>query len=458
MGEFIYRGRKIRSASIFGLGRSGVGVLKFLLKKHPQISITLRDDKPTLNEGIPLRDDFKIYLGGMSEHRLNEDIIFLTPTIRRDRFLPTLYPRITSDAELYFELSRNRIFSISGSDGKSTTATLASLLLSGGGTRVSAIGNIGVPFLPHLRRGIAPPAVAELSSFQLLSFIPHSKRAVITNISENHLDFHKDMTEYISAKENLLIGADEPVFNYDDELSRALMSRYSPYAVYSASHSLESLHSAVSADVYFTIKDGFILRNGVRIFDTGRLKVKNIHRVINMMSAMALCDGYYTREWCESVGGEFSGLSHRCECVGTFSGVSYINSSIDTTPTRTRATLLSLPYSVHLILGGRDKGLSFEPLVEPILKRCKSVTIYGECAEALYEYLSKSIAIKDCGIPLKRLPDFTSAVFSAISRAEAGDTVILSPSMASYDAFSSFEERGERFKEIIRNHYYKRTM
>ncbi len=458
VSEFIYRGRQIRSVSIFGLGRSGIGVLKYILKRHPHIKITLRDDKDIKEGDLGIKCDYKLYSGKNSENELNEDLIFLSPTIRRDRFPTYLLPRLTSDAELYFELTKNEVFGVTGSDGKSTTATLSSLLLSGENGRVRAIGNIGVPFLPQLKRGVSLPSVAELSSFQLLSFIPHTKRAVITNISENHLDFHKDMAEYIRAKENILIGCREPVFNYDDIISRSLLGRFSAYAVYSRELDYNTLKDRVNAEVYYTLNGGIILRNDVKIFDTGCLKTRNLHTVLNMLSAMALCDGYYTPEWCLSVGCEFSGLSHRCECVGVFSGITYINSSIDTTPTRTFSTLMSLNTRVTLILGGRDKGLSYAPLLKGIINRCSSVILTGESADMMQEYFFNSEEVKGSNIPIIKIPDFDSAVIYAIKISKENDTVLLSPATASYDSFSSFEERGERFKEIIRNHYYKRTI
>lgn len=456
MSELIFRGRRIRSISIFGLGRSGVGVLKYILKRHPHIKITLRDDKTELPDKLDIRCEYKLFLGDRSTSSMNEDLIFLSPTIRRDRFSPFLQPRLTSDAEFYFEVARNPIFSVTGSDGKSTTATLSALLLSDEKRRVCAIGNIGVPFLPKLRRNISTPSVAELSSFQLLSFIPHSKRALITNISENHLDFHKTMDEYIGAKENILIGCDEPVFNYDDRVSRTLLAKYPPYAVYSGRVKYEELQKNIKCDVYFTLEDGIIRRNGVKIFDTSCFKMKNLHTSLNMLSAMTLCDGYYTPEWCGAVGSEFSGLPHRCECVGTFSGITYINSSIDTTPTRTRATLMSLNERVTLILGGHDKGLSYEPLIDALLLRCNFVILTGESSEMMMEYFGANEKIATSQIPIIRIEDFNLAVLYAIKNSSINSTVILSPATASYDQFSSFEERGERFKEIIRNHYYKR--
>ena len=139
----------------------------------------------------------------------------------------------------------------------------------------------------------------------------------------------------------------------------------------------------------------------------------------------------------------FGGLAHRCEACGSVKGISFINSSIDTTPSRTRATLEALARPVHLILGGRGKGLSPEPMTETIKKYAKSVAVYGEVREEFFSYL------KEVGIYAITHEKFDDAVFTAYSKARPGEVVLLSPAATAYGEFLNFEERGDRFRHLV---------
>ncbi len=446
MREFIYRGRRIKRVGFFGIGRSTLGVKEYLDGAYDGLEYTLRSDRE-VTEGE--RCGFgRVLCGEAAYGEPYEDVVFVSPAVRRDRdgFLKMegCGVILSSDAELFSELARMPIFAVSGSDGKSTTVTLGSKFLD-----APAIGNIGVAMSPLLLRGDVRYAVAELSSFQLNWQTPRTRRAVITNISPNHLDWHRSYGEYISAKENLLLNAEERVFNLDCEVSRKLIERYSAYAVYSTEKSAKEMQKAVKAEVYVGLNGEYIEANGVKILHTGAMQVKSRHNIANAVCAVALTYGYADRERILRVLGEFRGLRHRCESVGCYGGVSYINSSIDSTPKRTATTLTSLPGRCVVILGGRNKGLDYREMVGAIRQRVRVAIATGESGEAIRRVLS------DEGIECVYEPDFRTAVELAARVAIPGESVILSPASTSFDSFKSFEERGEYFEKIIRKLHNK---
>ena len=173
-----------------------------------------------------------------------------------------------------------------------------------------------------------------------------------------------------------------------------------------------------------------------------KIKRREGHNIKNLLTAAAIADGYTTRERIVKVASEFCGLEHRCEEIGIKDDVRYINSSIDTTPNRTFETLRSFDTNVIIILGGKSKGCDYSILREPLNKHAKLAILTGDCRNELSASLKG--ACDTCIID-----DFEEAVIYATVVAEPGDTVLLSPAATSYDAFENFENRGNKFKEII---------
>ena len=285
--------------------------------------------------------------------------------------------------------------------------------------------------------------VTELSSFMLMSHTAQIKRSAITNIKENHLDFHKSMKEYSEAKLSLLRLSEEIIINADDRrLSKYAGRSRRVFGVFSTELSPPELLKCHKAQIYMTLEDGFICRNGERIIDTARLARRERHNVANMMCAILLSDGYGSASCREAVLSSFGGLPHRCETVGQGGGVTYINSSIDTTPDRTAATLSGLSGNVILLLGGRGKGLSLCGLDSALRGKVKSVITFGEDGERIASELQQKVRVRYLG-------SFENATVAACRESSFGDTVLLSPASTSYDEFSSFEQRGNKFKEIV---------
>ena len=439
MRDFIYRGRKIKRIGLFGLGRSSLGVKEYLEREFPGLEYVLRCDREVSSEGFDC-----VRCGSDAYGEPYEDVVFLSPAVRRDREGFARMARagvlLSSDAELFLEKTEIPMFAVSGSDGKSTTVTLAARMLD-----TVAVGNIGVAMSPLLSDGGVKCAVAELSSFQLLWQTPRVHRAVITNISPNHLDWHKSYDEYIGAKENLLFNAEERVFNLECEVSRGLLRAHKPWAVYSSKMSPKELISAAKAEVYVGLRGDYIEANGAKILHTGAIQLKTEHNLNNILCAIALTHGHTDEGRIERVARGFQGLSHRCECVGIYGGVKYVNSSIDSTPKRCATTLNSLEGRWVVILGGRSKGLDYGELIEPMRARARFAVATGECGKEIADVLRAG------GIECVYESDFDTAVRTAKREARVGEGVILSPASTSFDRFSSFEERGNYFKDLIRN-------
>lgn len=465
-----------KRVGFFGLGASNLSLIS-MLPRH--IRVTLRTDGNILPEQIPEGVSVEaIFEGEKALADLNEDILFLSPSVRRDR--PELISAaeagvvLSSDHELFFEYANAPVLAVSGSSGKSTTAYLTSALINGSTARVignpereparnAAVGkekdladkdasslnravlcgNVGKPMLESISQSAAV-YVTELSSFMLMSHKATVRRSAITNISPNHLDFHKSMKEYSESKLSLLRLSEEIIINADDEL----LSKYAGrsrrvFGVYSARLSLPELLKKHKAKIYMTLEDGYICRNGAKIIDTGRLIRREPHNIANMMCALLLCDGYSDCKLWESVLSQFRGLPHRCEKILEEDGVIYVNSSIDTTPERTATTLRAFSENVILLLGGRGKGLSYEPVFSAMRGRVKKVITFGEEGKGLAADLPSEFCPR-------YLESFDCAVREACEIATCGDTVLLSPAATSYDGFSSFEERGKRFEELVR--------
>lgn len=443
--ELIYRGKRISSVGFFGLGKSTLALFNYLKKRYTGLSFTLRSDKPCKKiDGASLR------CGRAAREDIFEDILFLSPSVRREPFYKAGSTLLSSEVEFFFENKKIPVFTVTGSDGKSTTATLASLILSRKGCfPVSA--NIGIPAVSLLEDETAHGTVAELSSFQLEYFSPPSERALITNISENHLDWHGSMEEYAFAKENALRFAKKRIFNLDCPYNLELLKKYHAFAVYSRTLAFKAMKQSFSAEHYFSLENGFFSESGEPFFSKKELLLSGEHNISNFLAASALCWNLADVEDIKATARSFSGLSHRAALVGSYGDISFYDSSIDSTPTRTIATLKAMKGATVLILGGRGKALSYSPLF-PLPKCVKAIVLTGENRFEIEEAMKLAY-------PTRNLPkhlikeDFYEAVTAAISLANKGDAVLLSPASTSFDSFTDYKERGNAFSDIIKKYY-----
>ena len=352
---------------------------------------------------------------------------------------------LTSEMEAFFEVCPSRIAAVTGSDGKTTTATVISEILKADGKKVWLGGNIGTPLLDKADlMGPEDVAVVELSSFQLMTMTRSPDMALITNISPNHLDKHRSMEEYVDAKRNIFKNPPKPritVLNADNELTRSFGK------------------DAGEGVRYFSrlnvVENGAYCENGViyaslgckaeRLMDARDILIPGEHNVENYLGAFALLYGQVKNESLSAVATSFRGVEHRIELVRELRGARYYNDSIASSPSRTRAGLRSFDEKVILIAGGKDKGVSFDSLGEEIREHVKVLVLTGLTAEKIEK------AARDAGYegPIIKRDDFKDAVLAASSAAGPGDVVLLSPACTSFDRFRDFAERGEYFKKIV---------
>ena len=446
------RGKEIRSVGFLGLGTSNLGVFEYLSRHADNLSVTVRSNT---HADASAFSPSCVFFGKEALLSIDEDILFISPSARRD--IPELIKAerdgviLFSDAELFFENIRSDVYAVTGSDGKSTTTYLTSMLLNDSYKKAVACGNIGLAMSPQLDSDEGTAFVTELSSFQLNYFKPKSQRCLITNITENHLNWHTSFEEYINAKRNILDGGKERIINYDCEISKRLASDFDVFAVFSAKNDEKELKNAMKAEVYLTLRDGYITVSGEPILNVNDVKLCGVHNILNFMSAMALGHGRYKKDCLTDLAKNFGGLPHRCELVGVLNGVRYYDSSIDSSPKRCAATLSMLDGQLIVILGGRSKGLDFSPLLPTLREKAKHTVITGECAGEIEELLLFDKKSEKDTIPYTRIDNFYEAMGYAVSIAERGDRVVLSPAATSYDNFINFEERGNAFKLFLKS-------
>lgn len=368
-----------------------------------------------------------------NEHYLRcyEDIVFRSPSFKKSD--------IITDSPIYCEsiYALNNISStkicVTGSDGKTTTCSLIFNILSGKNAFLG--GNIGTPLLNAVNKGY-DFIVGELSSFQLLNESVLVDTAVITNITENHLDYHADMAEYIGAKESLLKNAKHIVLNYDDLILRNLGNRYK-----NLGRSVEFFSLKEKADAY--LDNGYLYLKGIKLFHRDKIKLAGDFNISNALaSILATYKHVSIDEICHGAI-SFNGVKNRLEFIRELKGIKFYNSSIDSTPSRTIATLSAFDINrCIVILGGRDKNLSYD-ILENHLKNARAIIIMGENREKILNALcsGKTILVNN----------MAEAVSIAYSLAHIGDNIILSPASTSFDMYENYIERGKDFIKSVNN-------
>ncbi len=391
-------------------------------------------------------------------------VIFRSPGIRPDA--GDLTPAIksgailTSEVEFFCEHTPARIIAVTGSDGKTTTSTLTSLILKEGykGGKVYLGGNIGTPLFPLLDEiGENDVCVLELSSFQLMTMDSRATNAAITNITPNHLNWHIDMNEYAEAKYKVCgKNTARLVLNATDGYCRELAGKTeTPKIIFSAYRDSYDALDARGAKGIFLRDGGIILSDGVSeevLLLASDIKIPGIHNIENYMTATALTYGIAEKDAVVRVAKTFGGVAHRLELVREKNGVKYYNSSIDSSPTRTIAALSTFSNKPTLIVGGRGKKTPYDGLARELYLRAGAVIVTGETADEVSEALASVASdYPDSELKIFREEDFEACVKLAESITPSGSAVVLSPAATSFDKFKNFAERGEVFKNIVKN-------
>ena len=293
-------------------------------------------------------------------------------------------------------------------------------------------------------------AVVELSSFQLISMHQSPKIAVVTNVTPNHLDHHKDMQEYIDAKRNILLYQNPPcraVLGYENEISRSMQKDCKGRQVwFTRLHDTDNGAFLRKEDNMLCMAEDGVVTPFLAQKD---IKLRGLHNIENLLAAAAAVWGEVPVEAIQKVGSTFTGVEHRIEPVRTLDGVLYYNDSIGTSPTRTIAGLRSFDQKVILIAGGYDKHIPYEPLAPEIVAHVKDLVLMGATGPRIEKALREDPGFNEAALPIQHADNMQHAVELARAAAKPGDIIILSPASASFDLYPNFEVRGREFKNIV---------
>ena len=445
-----------KRAMVLGLARSGIAVSRLLLLRGYEVlacdSKNREDFKGALDE-IEAQGA-RLCLGEKEPERLLEgvDLLVVSPGI------PPTHPimeragemnvEVVGEVEYAYRESTGTLLAVTGTNGKTTTVTLLGEIFKNAGRRTHVVGNIGTPYsgaVPEMKPGDV--TVCEISSFMMETsskFHPHV--SAVLNISEDHLNRHNTMENYIALKERIFENEgteDFVVLNWDDPMTRKMAAHTRAKAVWFSSR------DAVEYGAF--VRDGMIVfggrENPRNVCAVDEVYIPGEHNLRNALAAtaMAMVSGVpapVVRHTLRT----FKGVEHRIEFVRELDGVQFINDSKGTNVDSSIQAVRAMKRPTVLILGGFDKHTDFTPLCEEIVKcPIEAVVLIGATAKQCEETLEKVgfHAWEHAGY------DFELAVKRAFARAKEGGTVLLSPSCASFDMFDDYEARGRIFKEIV---------
>ncbi|HEY0390130.1 MAG TPA: UDP-N-acetylmuramoyl-L-alanine--D-glutamate ligase [Solirubrobacterales bacterium] len=351
---------------------------------------------------------------------------------------------VVGELELAWRAIPNRFVAVTGTNGKTTTVELLGHLYRTAGESVAVAGNVGRPLSSLVGEMDADATViCEASSFQLedsVAFAPEC--AVFLNLAPDHLDRHRDLEAYLAAKLRIFANQgndDVAIFNADDAALAGV-------DLGGCARRIAFCHGA-GPECEVAVAEGTIFYDGEPLLAVSELGFFGEHNVENAMAAAAAAlsmglDRDAVREGLRS----FAGVTHRLEPVAEINGVRFVNDSKATNVASATVGLRAFEGGVHAILGGSEKGEDYAPLLDPVRERCRACYLTGASVGRLAEALAPAIV---AGIELHLCEDLDEAVRLAAAAAQPGETVLLSPACASFDAFENFERRGERFREIV---------
>lgn len=359
---------------------------------------------------------------------------------------------LSNDSQIFMEVVPCKTIGITGSAGKTTTTTLVGRMAKNAyGDRAFIGGNIGDPLLNYVdEMKPADIAILELSSFQLEQMTISPNVAAILNITPNHLDRHGTMEAYTAAKARILAfqtKADTAILGRDDHGAWNLRDKVQGKLLTFSMHDLdEGMNGTYLHEGLLNLRDGnaylpLMLRE--------KILLRGEHNVANVLAAFAIghAAGFPLDAMLEAIEG-FHGVAHRLEFVRELHGARWYNDSMASAPERTLAAIRAFDESIVLMLGGRDKDLPWEELMQLVSERVDHVVLFGEAAEKIQKTVD-SLGLGQMRCTLSRVNGLHEAVIKAAEVAEAGDVVLLSPGGTSFDEFKDFADRGERFRTWV---------
>ena len=437
---------------VVGLGRSGVASALFLKSRGARVTVSDSKSEEQLREQIPalLDEGIAVETGGHGERTFqNQDLIVVSPGVAADAEpilqARTLGQSVIGEIELASEFLQGEIIAITGSNGKTTTTTLAGEILSKSGLKTLVGGNIGTAAVSLVPES-SPDSITvlEVSSFQLETirkFRP--KIAVVLNVTPDHLDRHRTFAAYVDAKARVFENQDESdfaVLNADDPTCVELAGRTRAQVFWS------SRKHDVAQGAFVRAGQVVFRRNGseLPVMPASDIPLKGAHNLENVLAAVST--GFLVG--CEAAAiasavRAFKAVEHRLEHVATVRGVDYYNDSKATNVDATIKALESFLANIHLILGGKDKGSDYTVLNNLLRERVKTVYTIGAAAAKIESQVKDAVKIMSSGT-------LDNAVKQAAASARPGDIVLLAPACASFDQFQNYEQRGRVFKDLVR--------
>lgn len=443
---------------VLGLARQGLAVTRWLVEQGAQVTVS--DAKPEVELQDPiaaLRDlDVKFVLGRHPLSLLDEcDVLCLSGGVPIDLPIVSEAQRrgipLTNDAQLFVERCPAPIVGITGSAGKTTTATLTGEILKAAHHTTWVGGNIGNPLIGDLSE-ILPTdrVVMELSSFQLdvMTVSPHV--AAVLNITPNHLDRHPSMEAYIEAKRHILDYQsfdDVAVLGYDNEISRALSGRANGYVRFFSREKIVGRGAFLKGDRILVVQN-----RAEEVCRLGDIQLRGDHNVLNVLAACTLTSplGVGVEPMAQAIR-DFKGVAHRLQLVREVNGVKYYDDSIATAPERLIAGVNAFSEPIVLLAGGRDKHLPWEEAAQLIVERVRELIVFGEMADLVQAAVETQLKRSGERMleEIHHVKTLEDAVATAAQVARSGEAVLLSPGGTSYDAFQDFAERGDKFQELV---------
>ena len=449
-----------KKVAILGLGIEGLSSLRFFKENGSEVDVKEKKeeseiDQEVLEKARNYTSDFKFGLDYL-QNLLVYDIVVRSPSLRPDtpQLLEVSHNGviITSNTKIFFDLCVGKIIGITCTKGKGTTTALIGEMLKKSGFRAFVGGNIGRPPLDFVHEiGVNNWAVLEMSSFQLIDMEKSPHVAVVLMVTSEHLEWHKDTTEYIEAKMNIVShqeAQDFSVINVDYQGSSSFSDQTEAEKLF------VSIHKEQDSGVY--LKNEVITRTlsgkTEPILSVGEIFLRGRHNIENISAAAAASSVIGVRvEDIAKVAREFKGLPHRLEFIVEVSGVKYYNDSFSTTPETAIAALKSFTEPLILILGGSDKGSNYSELGKLIneVDNIKEIILIGDTADKIEEYIDLKGKYKSK--VTKELRTMSEIVSKAKETAKSGDVVLLSPASASFGLFKNYKDRGEQFSQAIRS-------
>lgn len=440
---------------VFGSGKSGIGAAELLgqVGACPLIyDGNAEIDKEAVLHKVSHGKNLEIYAGELpKEVQDSLDLVVLSPGVPTDlplvkRFYEQGLP-VWGEVELAYRTGKGRVLAITGTNGKTTTTALLGKIMSDAEDSVFVVGNIGTPYTSRsLEMKEDSVTVAEISSFQLETidkFAPEV--SAILNITEDHLNRHHTMEEYIRVKKLIVKNQTSEnycVLNYEDEVLREFGRHIIPKTIYFSSR--RKLERGIYMD-----GDQIILkteREEIPVVRTGELKLLGRHNFENVMAAVAMA--YYAGVPMESIRRSvcaFTAVEHRIEYVAEKNGVAYYNDSKGTNPDAAIKGIQAMNRPTILIGGGYDKGSSYDEWLNSFEGKVRYLVLIGQTREKIRE------AAERLGVcPCILCDDLEEAVKVCAEKANPGDAVLLSPACASWGQFDNYEQRGDMFKEYVR--------